>query len=133
MNSTKKNSRCESPYFPCELENVSGGHLALCQGPGLARGPYVEYHCSRFLTSKQNKNKAAFGISIYAVKCGIYPFVTPESSSDMRAGAEADVTRRHRGGVGGGGVKNRHVRRHFFTSVLITHVWEGRSMRSEEL
>lgn len=41
----------------------------------------------------------AFQYGIYAVKRGIYPFVTPESRSDMRAGAEADVTQTLREGV----------------------------------
>lgn len=49
-----------------------------------------------FLMERQNKTKIrqhlAFQYGIYAVKCGIYPFVTPESSSDMRAWAGADVT-----------------------------------------
>lgn len=34
----------------------------------------------------------AFQYGIYAVKRGIYPFVTPESRSGRRARAEADVT-----------------------------------------
>lgn len=42
-----------------------------------------------FLMERQNKTKIrqhlAFQYGIYAVKRGIYPFVTPESSSDMRA------------------------------------------------
>lgn len=61
------------------------------------------------LNEHQNKtkNKAAFGISIRHIccKCGIYPFVTPESGSDMRAWAEVGVTHRHQGR----GVKYQHV------------------------
>lgn len=72
----------------------------------------------------------AFQYGIYAVKRGIYPFVTPESRSDMRAGAEADVTQTLREGS-----QVPACRRHFLDGgvVLITHTWEGRSVRAEEL
>lgn len=83
-------------------------------------------------TPKRTKirQRLAFQYGIYAVKCVIYPFVTPESSSDMRARAEADVTRKHRGE----GVKYRHVAgiSPHTGAVLITHLgkaeaWDQRS------
>lgn len=69
----------------------------------------------------QNRTKIrqhlAFQYGIYAVKCTVYPFATPESRSDLRACAEADVTARD-------GSQEPACRRHFLNSgvVLITHV-----------
>lgn len=93
-----------------------------------------------FLMERQNKTKIrqhlAFQYGIYAVKRGIYPFVTPESSSDMRAWAGADVTHKPWGegreeGREEEGVKYRHVAGIF--STVASCWWTAESMRSEKL
>lgn len=70
------------------------------------------------------RQRLAFQYGIYAVKRGIYPFVTPESGrSDMRARVEArcDAERRE--------VEYQHVAGIFST---ITHMWEGKKHEIRE-
>lgn len=91
-----------------------------------------------FLMERQNKTKIrqhlAFQYGIYAVKRGIYPFVTPESSSDMRAWAGADVTHKPWGEgreeEGGRGSQVPACRRHFLNSGVV--LMDGRKHEIRE-
>lgn len=98
--------------------------LKTCLGPR-----QVQTKC--LILNEHQKTKIrqhlAFQYGIYAVERGIYPFVTPESCSDMCAWAEAYVTPK----TLREGSQVPACCRHLLLNVVSrTHMWEGRSMRS---